>query len=124
KILKSGDFLQKLKPEDLSANPNNVAPKISDKALRYDLTVPFALFVVQHQNELNLPFKRYQIQPVCRADLQQKWRFREFYKCDEDVVGSETLWQELELKQMYDAGFYDIGLEEEIHLNNRNIIIA
>ncbi|MGV4529492.1 histidine--tRNA ligase [Ornithobacterium rhinotracheale] len=122
KILKSGDFLQKLKPEDLSANPNTVAPKISDKALRYDLTVPFARFVVQHQNELNFPFKRYQIQPVWRADRPQKGRFREFYQCDADVVGSESLWQEVELIQLYDAGFSDLGLEVEIHLNNRKIL--
>ncbi|MRI64075.1 histidine--tRNA ligase [Ornithobacterium rhinotracheale] len=122
KILKSGDFLQKLKPEDLSANPNAVAPKISDKALRYDLTVPFARFVVQHQSELNFPFKRYQIQPVWRADRPQKGRFREFYQCDADVVGSESLWQEVELIQLYDAGFSDLGLEVEIHLNNRKIL--
>lgn len=122
KILKSGDFLQKLKPEDLSANPNAVAPKISDKALRYDLTVPFARFVVQHQNELNFPFKRYQIQPVWRADRPQKGRFREFYQCDADVVGSESLWQEVELIKLYDAGFSDLGLAVEIHLNNRKIL--
>uniref|UniRef100_UPI0039A62744 histidine--tRNA ligase n=1 Tax=Ornithobacterium rhinotracheale TaxID=28251 RepID=UPI0039A62744 len=122
KILKSGDFLQKLKPEDLSASPNTVAPKISDKALRYDLTVPFARFVVQHQNELNFPFKRYQIQPVWRADRPQKGRFREFYQCDADVVGSESLWQEVELIQLYDAGFSDLGLGVEIHLNNRKIL--
>ncbi|QAR29885.1 histidine--tRNA ligase [Ornithobacterium rhinotracheale] len=122
KILKSGDFLQKLKPEDLSANPSTVAPKISDKALRYDLTVPFARFVVQHQNELNFPFKRYQIQPVWRADRPQKGRFREFYQCDADVVGSESLWQEVELIQLYDAGFSDLGLGVEIHLNNRKIL--
>ncbi|MCK0205804.1 histidine--tRNA ligase [Ornithobacterium rhinotracheale] len=122
KILKSGDFLQKLKPEDLSANPNTVAPKISDKVLRYDLTVPFARFVVQHQNELNFPFKRYQIQPVWRADRPQKGRFREFYQCDADVVGSESLWQEVELIQLYDAGFSDLGLKVEIHLNNRKIL--
>ncbi|MRJ09513.1 histidine--tRNA ligase [Ornithobacterium rhinotracheale] len=122
KILKSGDFLQKLKPEDLSASPNTVAPKISDKALRYDLTVPFARFVVQHQNELNFPFKRYQIQPVWRADRPQKGRFREFYQCDADVVGSQSLWQEVELIQLYDAGFSDLGLAVEIHLNNRKIL--
>lgn len=99
-----------------------MAPKISDKALRYDLTVPFARFVVQHQNELNFPFKRYQIQPVWRADRPQKGRFREFYQCDADVVGSESLWQEVELIQLYDAGFSDLGLEVEIHLNNRKIL--
>ena len=123
KILNSGDFLKKVKPEDLNNdNPNAVAPKVSDKALRYDLTVPFARFVVQHQNELNFPFKRYQIQPVWRADRPQKGRFREFYQCDADVVGSESLWQEVELIQLYDAGFSDLGLSVEIHLNNRKIL--
>ena len=123
KILNSGDFLKKVKPEDLNNdNPNAVAPKVSDKALRYDLTVPFARFVVQHQNDLNFPFKRYQIQPVWRADRPQKGRFREFYQCDADVVGSESLWQEVELIQLYDAGFSDLGLSVEIHLNNRKIL--
>ncbi|MBV7440225.1 histidine--tRNA ligase [Weeksellaceae bacterium TAE3-ERU29] len=123
KILNSGDFLKKIKTEDLNnENPNAVAPKVSDRALRYDLTVPFARFVVQHQNELNFPFKRYQIQPVWRADRPQKGRFREFYQCDADVVGSESLWQEVELIQLYDAGFSDLGLSVEIHLNNRKIL--
>src|SRR5690606_20620846 len=83
----------------------------SEKALRYDLTVPFARYVVQHQNELEFPFKRYQVQPVWRADRPQKGRFREFYQCDDDVVGSKSLWQEVELVQLYDAVFTDLNVE-------------
>lgn len=122
KILNSGDFLKKVKAEDLSANPSIVAPKVSDKALRYDLTVPFARYVVQHQNDINFPFRRYQIQPVWRADRPQKGRFREFYQCDADVVGSTSLWQEIELIQLYDACFSNLGLPTEIHINNRKIL--
>ncbi|KAA5535939.1 histidine--tRNA ligase [Paenimyroides baculatum] len=96
---------------------------ISEKALRYDLTVPFARFVVQHQNELEFPFKRYQIQPVWRADRPQKGRFREFYQCDADVVGSTSLWQEVELVQLYDAVFSDLKVEGvTIKINNRKIL--
>lgn len=96
---------------------------ISEKALRYDLTVPFARFVVQHQNEIEFPFKRYQIQPVWRADRPQKGRFREFYQCDADVVGSKSLWQEVELVQLYDAVFTDLGLQGvTIKINNRKIL--
>lgn len=96
---------------------------ITEKALRYDLTVPFARFVVQHQNELEFPFKRYQIQPVWRADRPQKGRFREFYQCDADVVGSTSLWQEVELVQLYDAVFSDLKVEGvTIKINNRKIL--
>ncbi|MDP2159698.1 MAG: histidine--tRNA ligase [Flavobacterium sp.] len=96
---------------------------ISEKALRYDLTVPFARYVVQHQNEIEFPFKRYQIQPVWRADRPQKGRFREFYQCDADVVGSTSLWQEVELVQLYDAVFTDLGLlGATIKINNRKIL--
>lgn len=122
KILNSGDFLKNVKAEDLSANPSTVAPKVSDKALRYDLTVPFARYVVQHQNDINFPFRRYQVQPVWRADRPQKGRFREFYQCDADVVGSTSLWQEIELIQLYDACFSNLGLPTEIHINNRKIL--
>lgn len=122
KILNSGDFLKNVKAEDLSANPSTVAPKVSDKALRYDLTVPFARYVVQHQNDINFPFRRYQVQPVWRADRPQKGRFREFYQCDADVVGSNSLWQEIELIQLYDACFSNLGLPTEIHINNRKIL--
>ncbi len=97
--------------------------KISEKALRYDLTVPFARYVVQHQNEIEFPFKRYQIQPVWRADRPQKGRFREFYQCDADVVGSNSLWQEVELVQLYDSVFSQLGLGGvTIKINNRKIL--
>lgn len=122
KILNSGDFLKKVKPEDLEANPASVTTKVSDKALRYDLTVPFARYVVQHQNEINFPFRRYQIQPVWRADRPQKGRFREFYQCDADIVGSTSLWQEIELIQLYDACYTELGLGTEIHINNRKVL--
>ncbi|HBK84132.1 MAG TPA: histidine--tRNA ligase, partial [Flavobacterium sp.] len=96
---------------------------ISEKALRYDLTVPFARYVVQHQNEIEFPFKRYQIQPVWRADRPQKGRFREFYQCDADVVGSNSLWQEVELIQLYDSVFSQLGLGGvTIKINNRKIL--
>ncbi len=96
---------------------------ISEKALRYDLTVPFARYVVQHQNEIEFPFKRYQIQPVWRADRPQKGRFREFFQCDADVVGSKSLWQEVELVLLYDSVFSDLGLNEAtIKINNRKIL--
>lgn len=102
---------------------NRFTAKISDKALRYDLTVPFARYVVMHQNELALPFKRYQMQPVWRADKPQKGRFREFYQCDADVVGSTSLWQEVELLQLYDAVFHDLGLQGvTLKLNNRKVL--
>lgn len=96
--------------------------QISEKALRYDLTVPFARYVVQHQNEITFPFKRYQIQPVWRADRPQKGRFREFYQCDADVVGSDSLLQEVELVSLYDAVFSELNVPVEIHFNNRKIL--
>src|SRR5690606_17242841 len=97
--------------------------RISEKALRYDLTVPFARYVVMHQNEIDLPFKRYQVQPVWRADRPQKGRFREFYQCDADVVGSTSLWQEVEFIQLYDTVFSSLGVEGvTIKLNNRKIL--
>lgn len=102
---------------------NKFTARISEKALRYDLTVPFARYVVQHQNEIEFPFKRYQIQPVWRADRPQKGRFREFYQCDADVVGSTSLWQEVELVQLYDAVFAALGLKGvTIKINNRKIL--
>ncbi len=124
KILNSGDFLAKTKEEFLQTkNSLKITPQISEKALRYDLTVPFARFVVQHQNELEFTFKRYQIQPVWRADRPQKGRFREFYQCDADVVGSTSLWQEVELVQLYDAVFSDLKVEGvTIKINNRKIL--
>jgi histidyl-tRNA synthetase len=102
---------------------NKFTGKISEKALRYDLTVPFARYVVMRQNEITFPFKRYQIQPVWRADNPQKGRFREFYQCDADVVGSTSLWQEVELVQLYDAVFTSLGLHGvTIKINNRKIL--
>ncbi len=124
KILNSGDFLSKV-DEDLYSekDSNKITSKISEKALRYDLTVPFARYVVQHQNEITFPFKRYQIQPVWRADRPQKGRFREFFQCDADVVGSTSLWQEVEFVQLYDAVFSKLGLKGvTIKINNRKIL--
>jgi len=124
KILNSGDYLAKANQDALDQkDAQKLTPSISEKALRYDLTVPFARYVVQHQNEIDFPFKRYQIQPVWRADRPQKGRFREFFQCDADVVGSNSLLQEVELIQLYDAVFYDLGLDGvTIKLNNRKIL--
>ncbi|WGF92494.1 histidine--tRNA ligase [Aequorivita marisscotiae] len=124
KILNSGDFLSKV-DEKLYTEKNSIkiTSRISEKALRYDLTVPFARYVVQHQNEITFPFKRYQIQPVWRADRPQKGRFREFFQCDADVVGSTSLWQEVEFVQLYDTVFSNLGLKGvTIKLNNRKIL--
>ena len=124
KILNSGDYFEKLKAQPIETlSSKSVTPQISEKALRYDLTVPFARYVVQHQNELEFPFKRYQIQPVWRADRPQKGRFREFYQCDADVVGSKSLWHEVELVLLYDAVFTELGLKGvTIKINNRKIL--
>jgi histidyl-tRNA synthetase len=124
KILNSGDYLDKVSAEELQTiNYKQLTGKISEKALRYDLTVPFARYVVQHQSEIEFPFKRYQIQPVWRADRPQKGRFREFFQCDADVVGSKSLWQEVELVQLYDAVFAELGLNGvAIKINNRKIL--
>lgn len=124
KILNSGDFLSKV-DDGLYAEKNSVklASIISEKALRYDLTVPFARYVVQNQNNITFPFKRYQIQPVWRADRPQKGRFREFYQCDADMIGSTSIWQEIELVQLYDAVFSALNLKGvTINLNNRKIL--
>jgi histidyl-tRNA synthetase len=124
KILNSGDYLDKVPTEQLQTiNYKQLTGKISEKALRYDLTVPFARYVVQHQSEIEFPFKRYQIQPVWRADRPQKGRFREFCQCDADVVGSKSLWQEVELVQLYDSVFAELGLNGvSIKINNRKIL--
>ncbi len=126
KILNSGDFISKVDDVTYSSKrSSSLTPKISEKALRYDLTVPFARYVVMHQNEIDFPFKRYQIQPVWRADRPQKGRFREFYQCDADVVGSTSLLQEVELVQLYDAVFTELKLEGvNIKLNNRKILAS
>ncbi|HAI18444.1 MAG: histidine--tRNA ligase [Xanthomarina sp.] len=124
KILNSGDFLNKVDDALYASKDSNaITSKISEKALRYDLTVPFARYVVQHQNDIEFPFKRYQMQPVWRADRPQKGRFREFYQCDADVVGSTSLWQEVEFVQLYDAVFTALKLEGvTIKINNRKIL--
>ncbi len=124
KILNSGDYLAKANEALLNAKDSKkLTTQISEKALRYDLTVPFARYVVQHQNEITFPFKRYQIQPVWRADRPQKGRFREFYQCDADVVGSKSLWQEVTLIQLYDTVFTKLKLTgTSIKINNRKIL--
>jgi histidyl-tRNA synthetase len=124
KILNSGDYLAKANTTHLEAKDSTkLTASISEKALRYDLTVPFARYVVQHQNDMEFPFKRYQIQPVWRADRPQKGRFREFFQCDADVVGSQSLWQEVELVQLYDTVFTALGLQGvTIKINNRKIL--
>lgn len=123
KILNSGDYL-KSAPDDLLANKDyiHLITKVSEKGLRYDLTVPFARYVVQHRNDLQMPFKRYQIQPVWRADRPQRGRYREFYQCDADVVGSDSLLNEVELVSMIDEVFKRFGINIVIKLNNRKIL--
>jgi histidyl-tRNA synthetase len=123
KILNSGDFKVKLDAETLTETPaGRLGVMISEKGLRYDLTVPFARFVVQHRNEITFPFKRYQIQPVWRADRPQRGRYREFYQCDVDVIGSNSLLNEYELVQIMDEVFTSLGLKVVIKLNNRKVL--
>lgn len=123
KILNSGDFIGKLPSgEFVSDNVLKLAAKICEKGLRYDLTVPFARYVVMHRDELQMPFKRYQIQPVWRADRPQKGRYREFYQCDADVVGSDSLLNEVELIQIIDTVFTKFGINVQIKVNNRKIL--
>ena len=123
KILNSGNFSNKLSDEELvERNVLRLASQICEKGLRYDLTVPFARYVVMHRDELQLPFKRYQIQPVWRADRPQKGRYREFYQCDADVVGSDSLLNEVELMQIVDTVFTRFGIRVQIKINNRKIL--
>lgn len=123
RILNSGDYLKDA-PDDIIMSKDSLAlsGKISEKGLRYDLTVPFARFVVQNKNDIQLPFKRFQIQPVWRADRPQKGRYREFYQCDADVVGSDSLWNEVELLQLIDEVFRNLKVRVAIKLNNRKIL--
>lgn len=123
RVLNSGDYLSKVTDEQLKAK-NSVAlsSKICEKGLRYDLTVPFARFVVMHRDEIQLPFKRYQIQPVWRADRPQKGRYREFYQCDADIVGSDSLLNEVELVQIMDTVFQRLGIRVQIKINNRKLL--
>ena len=123
KILNSGEFLKSMSEEDIKENNSAAtANKISDKGLRYDLTVPFARYVVMHRNEITFPFKRFQIQPVWRADRPQKGRYREFFQCDADIVGSDSLLNEVELIQIIDKVFSQLGINVAIKLNNRKIL--
>ena len=123
KILNSGDFLRGISSEDLASGATgHLAAQLCEKGLRYDLTVPFARYVVQHREELALPFRRYQIQPVWRADRPQKGRYREFYQCDADVVGSDSLLCEVELMQIVDEVFRRFGIRVCIKINNRKIL--
>lgn len=123
KILNSGDFLEKADAEALAnKDSKKLTAGISEKALRYDLTVPFARYVVMHQNEITFPFKRYQIQPVWRADKPQKGRYREFYQCDADVIGTTSLLNELELIELFDEVFNNLGLGVKVQINNRKIL--
>jgi len=125
RILDSGDFLKDTNDEDLKAkNSRKITSSIASKGLRYDLTVPFARFVVMHRNELTFPFKRYQIQPVWRADRPQKGRYREFYQCDADVIGTRSLLCEAEMIQMIDDVFTRLNITTEILINNRKILSA
>lgn len=121
KILNSGDFMSGVQHTG-GLDAASLAPQISDKGLRYDLTVPFARFVVQYRNEINFPFKRYQIQPVWRADRPQKGRYREFYQCDVDVIGSDSLLNEAELVQITDDVFIQLGIKTIVKINNRKIL--
>ena len=123
KVLNSGDFMSKVTDQDLvERNSLHLASVLCEKGLHYDLTVPFARYVVMHREELQLPFKRYQIQPVWRADRPQKGRYREFYQCDADVVGSDSLLNEVELIQIIDTVFTRFGIRVQIKLNNRKIL--
>ncbi len=123
RVLNSGDYLSKITDEQLAErNSLALSSKICEKGLRYDLTVPFARFVVMHRDEIQLPFKRYQIQPVWRADRPQKGRYREFYQCDADIVGSNSLLNEVELVQIMDTVFQRLGIRVQIKINNRKLL--
>ena len=123
KVLNSGDYLSKIERDELLTSDSlHLASKLCEKGLRYDLTVPFARYVVMHRDGLQLPFKRYQIQPVWRADRPQKGRYREFYQCDADIVGSDSLLNEVELVQIMDTVFKRFGIRVQIKINNRKIL--
>ena len=119
KVLNSGDFMEGV---DFNQDYHKVAPQICERGLRYDLTVPFARFVVQHRDQVQLPFRRYQLQPVWRADRPQKGRYREFYQCDADMIGSTSLLNELELVQMIDTVFSKLGIKVTVKINNRKVL--
>ncbi len=123
RVLNSGNFLSKVDEEDWKQkNTSSLSAQLSEKALRYDLTVPFARYVVQHQHKITFPFKRYQLQPVWRADRPQKGRYREFVQCDADVIGSDSLTSEAEFLQIIDKVFSQLNIDVHIHFNNRKIL--
>ncbi|MCD4680562.1 MAG: ATP phosphoribosyltransferase regulatory subunit, partial [Bacteroidales bacterium] len=123
KILNSGDYLSKVKEDTLNnISSHSLTPEITEKGLRYDLTVPFARYVVQHRNEITFPFKRFQMQNVWRADRPQKGRYREFYQCDADVIGSKSLLNEIELLQIINDVFKKLNIQIQIKFNNRKIL--
>lgn len=125
KVLNSGDYLSKTTAEDYASGSKSLTPKISNKGLRYDLTVPFARYVVMHQNEITFPFKRYQIQPVWRADNPQKGRYREFFQCDADIIGTDSILADLEIVWLIHDVYQSLGLEDfEVKMNNRRILTA
>jgi len=125
KVLNSGDYLKNAEETHLTnKNYKKLLPSISEKGLRYDLTIPLARYVVMHQNDITFPFKRYQIQPVWRADRPQKGRYREFWQCDADVLGSESLMNEVELIQIFVAVFEQLGIDVKVHLNTRKLLLA
>lgn len=125
KVLNSGDFAAKANEQDLAAkNSSKLTSQISEKGLRYDLTVPFARYVVMHQNDITFPFRRYQMQPVWRADRPQKGRYREFYQCDADIIGSESLLNEADLVMIYAEAFEQLGINVTIKINNRKILMG
>ncbi len=125
KVLNSGDYLKKSNLDDFNSGSGALLPKISEKGLRYDLTVPFARFVVQNQHQISFPFKRFQIQPVWRADRPQKGRYREFYQCDADIIGSDSLWNEAELTLLIHDVFTDLGYQNfQLKINHRKVLNA
>jgi histidyl-tRNA synthetase len=124
KILNSGDFWSKVNPDSFDNNARKLSFQISEKALRYDLTVPFARFVVMNRNEISFPFRRYQMQPVWRADRPQKGRYREFYQCDADIIGSDSLLNEVDLIHLLDEVFSKLGLRVLIKINNRKVLMG
>lgn len=125
KILNSGDFLKKTSEQDYQAGTTAMLPRIAEKGLRYDLTVPFARYVVMNQHELNFPFKRYQIQPVWRADRPQKGRYREFYQCDADIIGTRSLWNEVELTLLIHDVFDSLKLKDfDLKINHREVLFS
>lgn len=125
RILNSGEYLKKTKPEDYEAGEQALTPKIAEKGLRYDLTVPFARYVSMNRSQITLPYRRYQMQPVWRGDRPQKGRYREFYQCDADIVGSDSPYLDAEMAWLYVNAFQELGLEDfEVRINNRKILSA